>query len=184
MPSIVQDALLLIKRVQDSLAKGDIYTAEGSTIILASPTEIIEAMLNEGGVHLHPSKPETFMLTDPVVNQIAEMCHEVNRAYCLFIGDKSLKPWDESPDWQKQSCMNGVRYHYDNPAATPESSHENWMAVKLADGWVWGPTKDEAAKTHPCIANYKDLPLDQRVKDHLFAATARTCFKQIRQAVE
>jgi len=102
--------------------------------------------------------------------QIARVCHEVNRAYCNAIGDTSQLPWDDAPDWQRTSAVNGVVFHLCSPNAGPSASHESWMAEKLATGWVWGPVKDAEAKTHPCIVPYSELPVEQRLKDVLFIA--------------
>lgn len=108
------------------------------------------------------------------VRQIAEVAHEINRSYCAAIGDHSQLPWAACPDWQKSSAINGVKFHIANPKATPEQSHFNWLTQKYAEGWRWGAVKDPEAKTHPCCVPYENLPLDQRVKDHLFRATVRT----------
>ena len=43
--------------------------------------------------------------------QIASICHEANRAYCLSIGDESQPEWATAPDWQRVSAINGVRFH-------------------------------------------------------------------------
>lgn len=106
--------------------------------------------------------------------QIAQLAHEVNRAYCQSIGDTSQPSWGEAPDWQKDSAIAGVETYIDNPDTTPEQSHTSWMAVKVEGGWVWGPEKDAEKKTHPCIMPYANLPKEQRVKDYLFGATVRT----------
>lgn len=106
-------------------------------------------------------------------SQVAKLCHEVNRAYCISIGDNSQPSWDDAPEWQKDSALNGVEFHFKHHA-TPEQSHENWMAEKLADGWVYGRVKDAALKTHPCMVPYKSLPLEQRTKDYLFKAVVET----------
>ena len=107
--------------------------------------------------------------------QIARICHEVNRAYCNSIGDTSQPSWEDAPDWQKASAVNGVEFHLNNDT-TPEQSHENWMREKEADGWVYGPTKDPEKKEHPCMVPYDQLPLEQRTKDYLFKAIV-DCFK-------
>lgn len=103
------------------------------------------------------------------VEFIAHLCHAVNRAYCLSIGDTSQPTWEDAPDWQKESAINGVQFHLGNDT-TPEQSHENWMAQKVKDGWVYGEVKDPDKKTHPCMVPYSELPTEQRVKDHLFKA--------------
>lgn len=104
------------------------------------------------------------------VEQIARACHEVNRALCLAFGDLSQVPWEEAPDWQRKSAISGVEFHRRNPASEPSYSHEEWMAEKLADGWKYGPVKDDAKKEHPCIVPFDELPPDQRAKDYVFAA--------------
>ena len=100
--------------------------------------------------------------------QIAKVCHEVNRAYCEALGDSSQVPWDLAPQWQKDSAMMGVELHLGNHEAGPQASHECWMAQKLAEGWVYGEVKDEAAKTHPCMVSFDDLPKEQQAKDFIF----------------
>lgn len=102
------------------------------------------------------------------VKDVARITHEANRAACAARGDHSQEPWLDAPDWQKESAIQGVRFHLLNPDATPEQSHENWMAQKDRDGWTWGPKKDPEAKTHPCMVPYDLLPPEQRAKDHLF----------------
>ena len=59
------------------------------------------------------------------IEEIAKVCHEVNRGYCKALGDDSQLPWDEAPQWAKTSAINGVRFHLDNPNAGPSGSHEN-----------------------------------------------------------
>lgn len=105
--------------------------------------------------------------------QIARVCHEINRAYCEAMGDPSKKPWEESPDSQRQSAANGVKYAIEHPEVTPEEMHANWLKEKVQDGWVHGPIKDPDKKEHPCIVPYEMLPQVQQVKDHLFRATVR-----------
>lgn len=103
---------------------------------------------------------------------LAAMCsHEANRHYCASIGDDSQRPWDESPEWQKESAIQGVQAVLDNPTITPEQLHENWMEVKANDGWVYGEVKDADAKTHPCMVAYDELPPEQRMKDQIFRRT-------------
>jgi hypothetical protein len=101
---------------------------------------------------------------------IARVCHEANRAYCSTIGDDSQPSWEDAPDWQRESAINGVLFHQDNPLANPIDSHESWMKEKLEAGWTYGAVKDPDAKTHPCILPYHELPLEQRLKDSLFMA--------------
>lgn len=100
--------------------------------------------------------------------EIARVCHEVNRAYCQALGDNSQLPWESAPEWQRNSAMMGVELHLSNPDAGPQASHESWMAQKTAEGWVYGPMKDPETKQHPCMVPFAELPVDQQAKDFIF----------------
>ena len=99
---------------------------------------------------------------------IAKVAHEINKAFCESIGDTSQPTWDEAPDWQKSSAINGVQFHLDNPDASPAASHESWLKQKTEEGWKYGEVKDADKKEHPCFVPYDQLPVQQRSKDYLF----------------
>lgn len=104
---------------------------------------------------------------------IAKICHEVNRAYCLSLDDASQPAWEDAPEWQKTSAMNGVQHHLDNPDTTPEGSHNKWLEEKTATGWKFGLVKDAEKKEHPCFLPYAALPAGQKAKDYIFAAIVK-----------
>ena len=105
----------------------------------------------------------------------AKTAHEVNRAYTAGLGDKptdiSQLSWEDSPDWQHATVLNGVRGVI--AGNTPEQSHESWLAEKRATGWKYGPVKKVVEKEHPCFVPYGELPPAQRYKDILFVTTVR-----------
>jgi hypothetical protein len=105
--------------------------------------------------------------------QVARIAHEINRAYCSAIGDHSQLAWEDAPDWQKDSAIKGVEFQLANDA-TPEQTHESWMAQKLSEGWKYGPVKDAGKREHPCIMPYDGLPTEQRIKDYLFKAVVHS----------
>ena len=113
------------------------------------------------------------------IEQIARVCHEVNRAYCAALGDHSQLIWEEAPDWQRTSAINGVRFALQHPHAGPEASHESWLREKAEAGWKWGPVKDPERKEHPCFMPYLHLPVEQRAKDYIFQAVARSLVRHI-----
>jgi hypothetical protein len=102
------------------------------------------------------------------ITDIAQVAHEINKVYCEAIGDNSQPSWENAPDWQKSSAMNGVNFHLSNPDAGPDASHNNWTKEKVEAGWVYGEVKDENKKTHPCIVPFEQLPKEQKAKDFLF----------------
>jgi hypothetical protein len=101
---------------------------------------------------------------------IAMICHEANRAYCAANGDESQPSWNEAP----QSAIDGVMFHFNNPDAEPSHSHENWLATKVAEGWVYGEVKDADKKQHPCMLPYQELPDMQKRKDALLISVVDT----------
>lgn len=101
---------------------------------------------------------------------IAKVAHQINLAYCLSFGDSSVPLWDEATEEHRNSLLFGVDMHLANPDATPEQSHESWLAQKVAEGWVYGDVKDADAKTHPCCLPFAELSPEQKAKDYLFRA--------------
>ena len=104
------------------------------------------------------------------VLDVARVTHEANRAYCLTLGDNSQVPWDEAPEWQRESACAGVQAVIDGSASNAREQHTHWMQQKIADGWKYGEQKDIDAKTHPCLVNFAALPIEQQKKDWLFRA--------------
>lgn len=104
---------------------------------------------------------------------IAKVCHEANRAYCETLGDNSQLLWNDAPEWQRQSAINGVAFHIANPLAGPSGSHENWSKDKIAAGWKFGPVKNPDTKEHPCLVAYDQLPKEQQAKDAIFVGIVR-----------
>jgi hypothetical protein len=104
---------------------------------------------------------------------IARVCHEANRGLQIAFDDPAPSPpWDEASEFQRQSTREGVTDAL--AGSTPEELHYDWCEHRVAAGWRHGPLKDEAAKTHPCLVAYDDLPAEQRLKDELFVAIVRT----------
>jgi hypothetical protein len=111
------------------------------------------------------------METKFTIEFIAETCHEINRTWCELNGDFTQPKWKDAPEWQKQSAINGVKFHLNNPNSTPESSHINWLKEKQEQGWKYGPVKNPDLKEHPCFKPYNELPIEQRIKDSFFIST-------------
>ncbi len=112
------------------------------------------------------------------IEQIATICHEANRAYCATIGDFSQPDWNSAPQWQRDSAINGVKFHLSaldsgkEPAAS--ASHDSWLKEKRDAGWVYGTVKNPETKEHPCCVEYDELPLDQRMKDYIFSGIVKS----------
>ena len=46
-----------------------------------------------------------------------------------------------------------------------ENAHDLWAAQRLADGWTFGAQRDDAAKKHPCLIPYAELPESEKTYD-------------------
>ena len=46
-----------------------------------------------------------------------------------------------------------------------EAEHDGWMAQRAKAGWSWAATRDDAAKRHPSMLPYKQLPEKEKEKD-------------------
>lgn len=110
-------------------------------------------------------------MTNGQLEHLAAAAHEMNRVYCLAHGDTSQPHWEDAPEWQRTSAVNGVRGALDGN--TPEQSHASWLVEKERTGWKYGPVKDPDKKEHPCFVPYDQLPPEQQRKDTLFLATVR-----------
>lgn len=123
------------------------------------------------------ARARLFLEDDDKVIDLAMICHEANRAYCVALGDFTQFHWSNAPAWQQVSAEKGVRAHLTALAEgrdmTPRQSHESWLAEKEREGWQYGTVKDTAVKTHPCFRPFDELPDDQKRKDALFGAVVR-----------
>ena len=42
---------------------------------------------------------------------------------------------------------------------------EVWAATRIAQGWRFGPERNDARKEHPCLIPYEELPEEERTYD-------------------
>jgi len=46
-----------------------------------------------------------------------------------------------------------------------ENAHDVWALQRLGEGWTFGPARDDAAKKHPDLIPYADLPEGEKEYD-------------------
>ena len=112
-------------------------------------------------------------LTEDIVEKIAKVAHEVNRAYCVAIYDNSKAPWEQTPELLRNSTKSGIRHLAKNPDINPQQAHEEWLAYKVKEGWIYGRVIDNENKKHPCLVPYNELSQADKVKDNLFRAIVK-----------
>jgi hypothetical protein len=104
------------------------------------------------------------------INTIARAVHEAMRAYQAALSEPLAPAWEDS-GWMQDSSREAVEFALQNP--TPGAQHEAWVRSKERDGWVYGPTKDESAKTHPSLRPFEELSDTERTKDALLIGTVQ-----------
>jgi hypothetical protein len=53
-----------------------------------------------------------------------------------------------------------------------ENTHDTWAKGRMAEGWTYGPQRDEQARKHPCLVPYADLPESEKEYDRQTAVGA------------
>ncbi len=53
-----------------------------------------------------------------------------------------------------------------------ENVHNQWMAKRLAEGWKFGPERNDIKKEHPYLIPYKKLPEEEKEYDRHTALAA------------
>ncbi len=94
----------------------------------------------------------------------ARICHAMWCAFQMGAGQR----WESEPSSsQIRSQMDGLKEWDRDPSMTPQQNHENWMRFKLAEGWQYGPERNEARRENPCLVDWDDLPSIEREKDSM-----------------
>lgn len=107
------------------------------------------------------------------VVEIAEACHVMNMA-CRKLQNEKETAWVDSTDDVRQSAISGVKHVMANPDITPEQIHDEWMAYKKKQGWQYGETRSDDAKTHPGMVPFSELDPVEQLKDIVFVNTVKT----------
>lgn len=49
--------------------------------------------------------------------------------------------------------------------AMAKNVHEVWAETRIAQGWTYGPERNDQLKHHPCLIPYEELPEEEREYD-------------------
>lgn len=53
-----------------------------------------------------------------------------------------------------------------------EKVHDRWVEGRRAEGWRYGPVRDDEKKETPCLVPYEELPDGEKEYDRTTAMTA------------
>lgn len=62
--------------------------------------------------------------------------------------------------------------------------HEVWAASRIAEGWQYGGTRDDARKQHPCLVPYNELPENEKEYDRKTAVETLKLIQQLGFTIE
>lgn len=46
-----------------------------------------------------------------------------------------------------------------------KNAHDIWAKKRIAEGWRYGPKRDDIKKEHPCLVPYEQLPESEKQYD-------------------
>ena len=110
--------------------------------------------------------------------EIAKICHQVNRDYCINEQLEAPPKWDDLPEYVQESIVAGVAEVIADPKVTPTQIHQMWCDYKEKEGWKYALNKDLELKTHPNLVPFKDLDDLEKRKDVLFIRTVKREMKK------
>jgi ryanodine receptor 2 len=64
------------------------------------------------------------------------------------------------------------------------NTHEVWAQQRLAEGWRYGATRNDAKKEHPCLVAYEDLPENEKEYDRNTAMETLKVIKSLGFRIE
>jgi hypothetical protein len=50
-----------------------------------------------------------------------------------------------------------------------ENAHDLWASQRFAQGWTYGPQRDDTMKRHPCLVPYEELSEKEKEYDRITA---------------
>lgn len=62
--------------------------------------------------------------------------------------------------------------------------HEVWAASRIAEGWQYGDTRNDALKQHPCLVPYHELPENEKEYDRKTAVETLKLIQKLGFTIE
>src|SRR5438105_2391026 len=76
---------------------------------------------------------------------------------------ETMKKYDPAPIDTSRVKLSGDILKLTEQLA--EHNHDVWARQRLSEGWKYGPSRNDAAKEHPCLVPYADLPDSEKEYD-------------------
>ncbi len=148
------------------------------------------------------------LTVETALDQLARHIHERYLAEAVARGEtmgarRALRPWVLLPEDLKDDNRNVADHHFvkirdcgcrvvkaaDAPAtfqfepeeveSLAEVEHRRWLAIRELNGWRHGAQRDDAAKVHPDMIPYADLPEQKKDLDRDLVRTLPAVLREI-----
>ena len=100
-----------------------------------------------------------------------------SKNYLVTINTKDMKTYTPRPidltDVQLAEDLNELR------EAIAENAHEVWAIERIAQGWSFGPERNDAKKENPCLVPYSQLPEKEKDFDRNMAMDTIKLLKKL-----
>ena len=100
-----------------------------------------------------------------------------SKNYLVTITSNSMKTYTPKPidlsDVELTEDLNELR------EAIAENAHEVWAVERVAQGWSYGPQRDDSKKENPCMVPYSQLPDSEKCFDREMAMNTIKLLKKL-----
>ena len=155
-----------VHRSSSSIAVFDVLARSCRPEILLNGTiELLARAFHRNYVRTHASSADSADEAPGLREweDLPEALKEANRAQAADVGTKlaavgcRIQPWT---DW----TGDGMRFGAEEIERMAEIEHERWCRDRTANGWTYGPTRDDRRKTSPYLVAWDELT--EAVKDY------------------
>jgi len=121
--------------------------------------------------------PASINAEDTYQIRIFEDAWNDSKNYLVTVTHKGMKPYDPKPinlsDVELTDDLNELR------EAIAENAHDVWAVERQAQGWTYGPQRDDSKKETPCMVPYSQLPDSEKKFDRDMAMNTLKLVKKL-----
>lgn len=121
--------------------------------------------------------PNSVNAEDEYPINIFEDAWNDSKNYLVTVTHDNMKPYNPKPidlsDVELTEDLNELR------EAIAENAHDVWAVERQAQGWTYGPQRDDAKKETPCMVAYSKLPDSEKKFDRDMAMNTLKLVKKL-----
>jgi hypothetical protein len=119
---------------------------------------------------------QAIMITDETSLKVLRIIHEIMHKFewILTGNPDSLVCEPDNDDFI--SYLHIMTRFDQDPTYSMRKRHEEWLQIKLDEGWKYGEEDDEANMVDTCILPYDEIPYPVRAMDELFETLIKAIY--------